>query len=106
MQELERKAEEGKIDLYYADESHVCTEGCVPYGWQFAGEDVHIPSQKIARLNIFGMTTRDNRYEGFTSMNGITAEKLADFIDRMSLRPRERNTVIVLDNVSIHRSKL
>ena len=92
------------IDLFYADESHVCTEGYVPYGWQFRGEDVHIPSQKIARLNIFGMTTRDNRYVGFTSRGSITAEKLADFLDRLSLRPRKRNTVIVLDNASIHRS--
>ena len=106
LQELERKADDGRIDLYYADESHVCTEGYVPYGWQFAGEDVHVPSQKIARLNIFGMTTRDNRYEGFTSRSGITSEKLADFLDRLSLRPRGRNTVIVLDNASIHRSKL
>ena len=106
LQELEHKAEEGRIDLYYADESHVCTEGYVPYGWQFQGEDVHVPSQKIARLNIFGMTTRDNRYEGFTSRASITAEKLADFLDRMSLRPRQRDTVIVLDNASIHRSKL
>jgi len=105
LQELEQKAEEGKIDLYYADESHVCTEGYVPYGWQFQGEDVHIPSQKIARLNIFGMTTRDNRYEGFTSRSGITTDRLADFLDRFSLRPRKRNTVIVLDNASIHRSK-
>ena len=104
LQELEQKASEGRIDLFYADESHVCTEGYVPYGWQFRGEDVHIPSQKIARLNIFGMTTRDNRYEGFTSRGSITAEKLADFLDRLSLLPRERNTVIVLDNASIHRS--
>ena len=106
LQELEQKADDGRIDLYYADESHVCTEGYVPYGWQFPQEDVHVPSQKIARLNIFGMTTRDNRYEGFTSRSGITAEKLADFLDKLSLRPRERNTVIVLDNASIHRSKL
>ncbi|MBR5678468.1 MAG: transposase, partial [Paludibacteraceae bacterium] len=92
------------IDLFYADESHVCTDGYVPYGWQFRGEDVHIPSQKIARLNIFGMTTRDNRYVGFTSRGSITAEKLSDFLDRLSLRPRRKNTVIVLDNASIHRS--
>ena len=32
LQELEQKAEEGKIELYYGDESHVCTEGYVPYG--------------------------------------------------------------------------
>ena len=52
LQELEQKAEGGLIDLFYADESHICTEGYVPYGWQFRDEDVHIPSQKIARLNI------------------------------------------------------
>ena len=104
LQELEQKASEGRIDLFYADESHVCTEGYVPYGWQFQGEDVHIPSQKIARLNIFGMTTRDIRYEGFTSRSGITTDRLADFLDRLSLEPREKNIVIVLDNASIHRS--
>ena len=104
LQELERKAEDGKIDLYYADESHICTEGYVPYGWQFPGEDVFIPSQKIARLNIFGMTTRNNKYEGFSSRESITADKVADFLDKMSFRPKPRNVVIVLDNASIHRS--
>ncbi|GHT78242.1 hypothetical protein AGMMS50262_20620 [Bacteroidia bacterium] len=34
LQELERQESEGRIVLYYADESHVCTEGYVPYGWQ------------------------------------------------------------------------
>ena len=105
LQELERKANDGRIGLYYADESHVCTEGYVPYGRQFPGEEVHVPSQKIARINIFGMTTRDNRYEGFASGGGITADKLADFLGRLSLRPRGRSTVIVLDNASIHRGK-
>ena len=104
LQELERKAEDGKIDLYYADESHICTEGYVPYGWQFRDEDIFVPSQKIARLNIFGMTTRDNKYEGFTSRESITADKVADFLDRMSFRQKTRNIVIVLDNASVHRS--
>ena len=30
LQELEKEADDGKTDLYYADESHVCTEGYVP----------------------------------------------------------------------------
>lgn len=106
LQELENEADGGKIDLFYADESHVCTQGYVPYGWQFPGEDVFIPSQKVARLNIFGMTTRDNRYEGFTSAESINSAKLSDFLDRLSLSHRERKTVIVLDNASIHRSAM
>lgn len=32
------------IELYYADGSHVCTDGYVPYGWQFKDENVYIAS--------------------------------------------------------------
>ena len=63
-----------------------------------------IPSQKIARLNIFGMTTRDNRYKGFTSQRSITSDMVADFLDSLSFCPKTRNIVVVLDNASVHRS--
>ena len=53
---------------------------------------------------MFGMTTRDNRYEGFTSREGITSVKVVEFLDGLSLRPRARDTVVVLDNASIHRA--
>ena len=36
LQELEHLNRDGKIDLYYADESHVCTEGYVPIYCNFA----------------------------------------------------------------------
>ena len=105
LQELERQAIVGLINLYYGDESHICTEGYVPYGWQFRGEDVSIPSERGLRLNIFGMIDRDNRYEGFSTTENMTAEKIADFLDRMSLHVR-KNTFVVLDNASVHRCKL
>lgn len=105
LQELEIQAEENLIDLYFADESHVCTEGYVPYGWQFRGEDVFIPSQKAHRLNIFGMIDRNNRYEGFSTQESITADKVADFLDRLSFRIK-KDTFVVLDNASVHRGKL
>ena len=57
LQELEHLNTNGKIDLYYADESHVCTEGYVPYGWQFRNEDVYIPSPKAQRVNITSRKT-------------------------------------------------
>lgn len=86
LQELERQAENSLITLYYADESHTCTEGYVPYGWQLKGEDVSVPSQRVARLNIFGMITRDNRYEGFTTEGRMTADKVVSFLDDFSFR--------------------
>lgn len=105
LQELVQQEKDGLIDLYYGDESHICTEGYVPYGWQFRGEDVHIPSERGLRLNIFGMIDRNNRYEGFSTTENMTADKVADFLDRLSLRIR-KNTVVVLDNASVHRCGL
>lgn len=105
LQELVQQEKDGLIDLYYGDESHICTEGYVPYGWQFRGEDVYIPSERGLRLNIFGMIDRNNRYEGFSTTENMTADKVADFLDRFSLRIR-MNTFVVLDNASVHRCKL
>ncbi len=104
LQGLERLSVQGSIDLCYGDESHVCTEGYVPYAWQFKGEDVHVPTQRAARLNIFGMVCRYNIYHGFTTHANIGSVQVVDFLDRFSFTVREK-TVIVLDNVSIHRSK-
>ena len=94
----------GLIDLYYGDESHQCTEGYVPYGWQLEGEDVFVPSQRIARLNIFGMIDRGNNYEGFTTTERMTAEKIVCFLDDFSFKVK-RNTFIVLDNAKVHRNR-
>ena len=101
LQVLEKLSNQGLIDLFFGDESHVCTQGYVPYGWQFPGENVYVPSMKSARLNIFGMINRDNVYHGFTSSQGIKAENVADFIDDFSTTIT-RPTFIVLDNASVH----
>jgi transposase len=103
LQELENLDSAGEIDLYYADESHVCTSGYVPYGWQFKDENVFIPSEKSARLNIFGMITRGNQYKGFMTQESINADKVSDFLDKMSLQVRKR-TFVVLDNATVHRN--
>ena len=104
LQELEHLNINGKIDLYYADESHVCTEGYVPYGWQFRNEDVYIPSPKAQRVNIFGMIDRNNRYHGFTTTESIDADKVVEYLDTFSLNIK-KDTFIVLDNASVHRNK-
>lgn len=101
LQELENLSNQRFIDLYFGDESHVCTQGYVPYGWQFPGENVFVPSFKSARLNIFGMISRDNVYHGFTSRQSIKAENVAEFINDFSLTIT-RPTFIVLDNASVH----
>lgn len=104
LQELEQQYREGLIDLYFGDGSFTCTEGYVPYGWQFPGENITIPSDRGARLNIWGMIDYDSRYHGFCSTESMTSERIADFLDRFSLTIR-KDTFIVLDNAKVHRSK-
>lgn len=103
LQELETLHAKGEINLFYGDESHVCTEGYVPYGWQFQGEDVCIPSERAKRLNIFGMIDRDNRFEGFCTSEPIDAQKIVDFLEQYSFRI-DKKTFVVLDNASVHRN--
>ena len=44
-------------------------------------------------------------YGGFSTTENMTADKIADFIDQLSLRIH-KNTFVVLDNASVHRCKL
>lgn len=105
LQELVHQYEHNLIDLYFGDESHMCTEGYVPYGWTFPWEEVSIPSQKEKRLNIFGMVSYESDYKGFSTTESITTEKVADFLDKFSMTIK-KETFIVLDNAKVHRSKL
>lgn len=105
LQELVKQREDGLIDLYFGDGSFVCTEGYVPYGWQFPWENITIPSERRVRLNIWGMIDHDCNYHGFSSMESMTSERIADFLDKFSLTIK-RDTFIVIDNAKVHRSKL
>lgn len=105
LQNLVTQYKNGLIDLYFGDESHTCTQGYVPYGWQFPWEEICIPSQKGKRLNIFGIIDYESNYNGFTTTQPITSMEIVDYLDRFSHKIK-KNTFLVLDNANIHRSKL
>lgn len=104
LQELEQLWNNGSIDLYYEDESHLCEDAYVLYCWKFSKEDIYIPSQRGARLNCFTMIDRNCRTHWFTTTKSIDVETMINFLDSFSLRI-DRKTVIVLDNVPIHRAR-
>ncbi|MGJ1328150.1 MULTISPECIES: transposase [Sphingobacterium] len=62
-----------------------------------------MPAQRAARLNIFGMIDRKNRYEGFITTENITADKVVGFLDTFSLSVR-KDTFVVLDIATVHRN--
>ena len=105
--ELEQLSRRGLIELYYGDESRVCLQGCVPYGWQFAEEEVFVPSSQGAGLNCFALLTRANACRFATTPHSIDSAFVVEQLERLSFETLEieRVTVVVLDNARVHKSK-
>lgn len=79
----------------------MCTDGYVPYGWQFEDENIYIPSKKAAKLNIFGMITKkiiyNKRIHQCRQAYGLSWQVLSFEL--------KKKTVIILDNASVHRNR-
>ncbi len=99
--ELERLWEQGKIDLFYGDESRVCLQPCVPYAWQFRDEQVGMPSAQGVGMSCFALLSRDNRCFSAVTQASIDAAWISEKLDQLSLSLR-RLTVVVLDNARVH----
>lgn len=74
---------------------------CVPYGWQFQGEQVTMPSQKRGGVNCFALLSRDNRIHLRLTEQTIDAAFVSEQLDMFSWTVR-RPTVVVLDNARVH----
>jgi len=98
---LEQQCEKGHIDLFYGDESRVCEQGYVPYGWQFKGEDVFIEAAKGRSINCFALFSRDNKLIYRMAEQSIDANFIIEELDRLSMNI-QKQTVVVLDNAPVH----
>ena len=103
--ELENLSNKQLIDLYYGDESRVSLEPCVPYGWQFADEEVSMPSEKGGGINCFALLKRNNKCLIQTSQETITSRFVFEQLEDLSFN-LPKLTVIVLDNARIHTSRI
>jgi transposase len=98
-------SETGKIDLYYGDETHVCSEGYVPYGWQFPDEEVCIFSEKAYKLNCLGFISRQNSCRWKTTEGNIDAQFVMEYLEEFSFQISKK-AFVVLDNARVHKAKV
>lgn len=103
--DLESLSEDGRIDLYYLDESRVSLEPCIPYGWQFPEEEVFMPTAKGNGLNCLAILGRNNRCFIETTERNIDSRFVFEWLEAFSTELRKA-TVIVLDNARIHTSQI
>ena len=102
---LEKLEQEKQIDLFYLDESGFCLTPCIPYAWQEKGQVVELPCSKSKRLSVLGFYNRNNEFYPFSTTDKIDSKFVIEAIDTFVERVC-RPTVLVLDNASLHRSKL
>lgn len=102
---MESLSEQGLITLYYADESHVCSEVYVPHGWQFPNEGVSVGSQKGFRLNCWAMISRQNQCLWQGTEQTIDSQFILNQFDMLSFSIHQP-TYIVLDNARIQPAKI
>ena len=95
--------DEGKIDLYYLDETGFCLIPSVPYGWQDIGEYLTIQSRRSRRLNVLGFLSIKNQLETYISSQSINSDVVIHCIDNF-FQKVDKPTVIVVDRASIHTS--
>ena len=102
---FKRLESEGKINLYYLDETGLCLVPSVPYGWQNVGEYLPIKSRRGARLNVLEIMNRNNHLETYISSKSINSDVIIAGIDTFFPKV-DKPKVIVVAQSSIHTSDL
>ena len=96
-----------QCSLYYFDESGFSLIPNVPYAWQEIGETLAIPSQHSRRLNVLGFLNQRGELHYSATEGKVTSEVvIAAFDDFIQQTDDDKPRVIVIDDVSMHTSRL
>ena len=52
LEALQKQEDQGKIDLYYFDESGFALDPSIPYAWQEPASVIELPAMRYGRLNV------------------------------------------------------
>ena len=104
LEALQKQEDQGKIDLYYFDESGFTLDPYIPYAWQEPGTVIELPATKGTRINVLGFMNRKNDLHPYMFEQSIhtpvVVACLNDFCQRI-----KKKTIVIMDNSSIHRSE-
>ena len=103
---LHRLEEAGRCRVLYGDESGFCLLPPVPYLWQKKGQTLCLPATSHSRrLNVLGFLSRQGHLHHFETLQKITAAFVIESVEAL-LPALPGPTVLVLDNATVHRSRL
>jgi hypothetical protein len=100
---LIQQEKEGKIDLYYFDESGFSLTPSIPYAWQESGKTIEVPSSRSKQLNVVGFVNRRCQFSSFVFDGSITSSTVIacidDFANKITIP-----TTLIIDNAPTHTS--
>ena len=88
--------------MYYGDESGFSLPSALPYGWQFAGEQVATQPRHSQRFNVLGFYhATTNELHTAAREGTLDGAFVLDTLETW-VATRTRPTVLVLDNARLH----
>lgn len=105
LQSLKEREKRGEIDLRYFDETGWDMNPCIPYAWQEKESVLTLKSIEGKRINILGIMNRKNELFYELHEGKVTSDTVINVFDNFA-KTITIETVIVLDQASIHTSDL
>jgi transposase len=100
---LVQQEKEGKIDLYYFNESGFSLTPSIPYTWQVSGKTIEVPSSRSKQLNVVEFVNRRCQFSSFVFDGSITSSTVIACIDAFANKITIPTTLII-DNTPTHTS--
>jgi transposase len=92
------------IDLFFADETTLSMDPCLPYGWQLKGETIGILPRRDKKINLLVFFQVDNTAVTYQTKVNMTTRFIIESINHFCAQ-LTKPTVLVLDNAPTHTSE-
>jgi len=96
--------DEGKIDIYYFDESGFSIASNLPYFWSPIGTTAVIKTIVAKRVNLLGFLSKQGELYSSMVEGRVNSDRVISVFDEFVMTIT-KPTVVVLDNASFHKSK-
>lgn len=63
IEDMQKKADEGLLDLYYCDAAGFCLDPSICYAWQIKGNNIELPKSHSHHINVFGFFNTENHFQ-------------------------------------------
>src|SRR6266403_2818645 len=101
LHDLQQRASQGTLDLYYFDDSGFCFTPYLPYAWQEKGETITLDSGPSKRLNVLGFLSKNNELQAYSRLGSVNSDVVVRCINDFC-KDLDKKTVLVMDNSPIH----